>query len=67
MCIGFAVSQAVFAAICGVALLGHGQALSSQLPAANVLAALLDKLRSASAHGRRGRLAVVRAMAPADH
>ena len=31
-------------------------------PAAKVLAASLDKLRSASTHGRRGRLALVRTM-----
>jgi hypothetical protein len=36
--------------------------LSSQPPAAKVLAALLDKLHSASASGRRGHLALVRTM-----
>jgi len=32
------------------------------LPAATALAALLDKLRSSSARGRRGKLAVVKSM-----
>jgi hypothetical protein len=36
--------------------------VSSQLAATKVLAALLEHLRSASARGRRGNLAVVRAM-----
>lgn len=34
----------------------------NQHPAAKVLSALLDKLRSASASGRRGALALVRTM-----
>jgi hypothetical protein len=41
------------------------KAVNQQPAAAKVLASLLDKLRSASAHGRRGRLAVVRAMSTA--
>jgi hypothetical protein len=36
---------------------------SSQPAAAKVLASLLDKLRSVSARGRRGSLALVRVMA----
>jgi hypothetical protein len=36
------------------------------LPAAKVLAALLDKLHSASARGRRGGLALVRTMTAKD-
>jgi hypothetical protein len=42
--------------------LDNPKAVSSQPPAARVLTSLLDKLRSASAQGRRGRLAVVRTM-----
>lgn len=38
------------------------RAINQQPAAAKVLAALLDKLRSASAHGRRGGLALVRTM-----
>ena len=41
-------------------ILDNPKAVGSQPAAANVLAVLLDKLRSASAGGRRGRLAVVR-------
>jgi hypothetical protein len=36
--------------------------VSSQPAAAKVLAALLDKLRSASAHGRRGNPSLVKSM-----
>jgi hypothetical protein len=39
-----------------------GSAISTQPAAAAKLAALLDKLRSASARGRRASLAVVREM-----
>jgi hypothetical protein len=38
------------------------RAVSSQPAAAKVLTGLLDKLRSASGRGRRGRLALVRTM-----
>jgi hypothetical protein len=43
-------------------LLDNPKAVNQQPAAAKVLAALLDKLRSASARGRRGGLAVVRTM-----
>ena len=43
-------------------ILDNPRAVSSQPAAAKGLAALLDKLRSASARGRRGNLAVVRTM-----
>jgi hypothetical protein len=43
-------------------ILDNPKAVSSQPAAAKVLAGLLDKLRSASAHGRRGGLALVREM-----
>jgi hypothetical protein len=43
-------------------VLDNPKAVSIQPAAAKVLAALLDKLRSASAHGRRGALALVRTM-----
>ena len=44
-------------------LLDNPKAINQQPAAAKVLGALLDKLRSASARGRRcGRLAVVRTM-----
>jgi hypothetical protein len=43
-------------------ILDSPKAVSSQPAAAKVLAALLDTLRSASAHGRRGGLAMVRTM-----
>jgi hypothetical protein len=42
------------------------EALAERLAAAKVLAALLDNLRSASARGHAGRLAVVRAMSASD-
>jgi hypothetical protein len=38
------------------------KAVSGQAPAAKVLVAVLDKLHSVGAQGRRGRLAVVRTM-----
>jgi hypothetical protein len=44
----------------------HWPSAESRQPAARVLAALLDKLRSASAHGHRGRLTVVRALSTGD-
>ena len=44
-------------------LLDNPKAVNQQPAAAKVLAALLDKLRSASARGRRGGLALVRTMA----
>lgn len=43
-------------------LMDSPKAVSQQPGAAKVLAALLDKLRAASAQGRRGNLAVVRTM-----
>jgi hypothetical protein len=43
-------------------LLDNPRAVATQPAAAKVLAALLDKLRSASARGRRGALALVREM-----
>jgi len=43
-------------------ILDNPQAINQQPAAAKVLAALLEKLRSASARGRRGGLAVVREM-----
>jgi hypothetical protein len=43
-------------------ILDNPKAVSTQPAAAKVLAALLDKLRSASARGRRGKLSVVRTM-----
>jgi hypothetical protein len=43
-------------------ILDNPKALNQQPAAAKVLAALLESLRSASAHGRRGNLAVVRTM-----
>jgi hypothetical protein len=47
-------------------VMDNPRAVAQQPAAAKVLAGLLEKLRSASAHGRRGRLAVVRAMSTAD-
>ncbi|MDT7723310.1 MAG: hypothetical protein QOE94_4321 [Mycobacterium sp.] len=52
----------VAAAVAMARILDNPKAVSSQPPAARVLTSLLDKLRSASAQGRRGRLAVVRTM-----
>jgi hypothetical protein len=43
-------------------LLDNPKAINQQPAAAKVLGALLEKLRSASAPGRRGGLAVVRTM-----
>jgi hypothetical protein len=43
-------------------ILDNPKAIDQQPAAAKVLAALLEKLRSASARGRRGGLAVVREM-----
>jgi hypothetical protein len=43
-------------------ILDNPKAVSSQPPAAKVLAAMLEKLRSTSAQGRRGGLALVRTM-----
>jgi hypothetical protein len=43
-------------------ILDNPRAVSSQPSAAKVLAAVLDKLRSASAQNRGGRLAVVRTL-----
>ncbi len=43
-------------------VLDNPKAVSSQPPAAKVLATLLDKLRSGAAQRRRGNLAVVRTM-----
>jgi hypothetical protein len=50
------------AALAMARVLDNPRAISSQPAAAKVLAALLDKLHSASARGRRGRLAVVKSM-----
>jgi hypothetical protein len=52
----------VAAAVAMARILDNPKAVSSQPPAARVLTSLLDKLRSASAQGPRGRLAVVRTM-----
>jgi hypothetical protein len=48
------------AALALARVLDNDKAVSSQPAAAKVLASLLDKLRTASAQGRRGRLAMVR-------
>jgi hypothetical protein len=50
------------AALAIARILDSPRAVSSQPAAAKVLAGLLDKLRSASGGGRRGRLALVRTM-----
>jgi hypothetical protein len=50
------------AALAIARVLDNPRAVSSQPAAAKVLAALLDKLRSASASGHRGHLALVRTM-----
>jgi hypothetical protein len=50
------------AALAMARIMDNPKAVSSQPSAAKVLASLLDKLRSASAQNRRGRLAVVRTM-----
>jgi hypothetical protein len=54
------------AALAMARVLDNPRAVSSQPAAAKVLATLLDKLRSASARSRSGRLAVVRAMSTGD-
>jgi hypothetical protein len=46
----------------GFEILDNPKAINQQPAAARVLAALLEKLRSASARGRRGNLVSVRAM-----
>ncbi|HSS23876.1 MAG TPA: hypothetical protein VLL82_05625 [Mycobacterium sp.] len=51
------------AALALARILDNPRAVNQQPAAAKALAGLLDKLRSASAHGRRGGLALVRAMA----
>jgi hypothetical protein len=43
-------------------ILDNAKAVNQQPAAAKVLAAMLEKLRSASARGRRGGLALVRTM-----
>jgi hypothetical protein len=53
----------VQAALAMARILDNPRATNQQPAAAKVLAALLEKLRSASAHGRRGRLAIVRTIA----
>jgi hypothetical protein len=50
------------AAVALAQILDNPKAVSTQPAAAKVLATLLEQLRSASARGRRGNLAVVRAM-----
>ena len=47
-------------------LLDNPKAVNQHPAAAKVLAALLEKLRSVSPRGRRGGLAVVRAMSSRD-
>jgi hypothetical protein len=47
-------------------LLDNPRAVNQQPAAAKALVGVLDELRSASAHGRRGTLAVVRAMSTGD-
>ena len=56
----------VQAALALARIMDNPKAVNQQPAAAKVLGALLDKLRSASASGRRGRLAVVRSMSPGD-
>jgi hypothetical protein len=50
------------AALAVARVLDNPKAVNQHAAAARVLSALLDKLRSASAQGRRGRLAVVRTL-----
>lgn len=50
------------AALAMARILDNPKAVTTQPPAAKVLATLLDKLRTASASGRRGHLAVVKSM-----
>jgi hypothetical protein len=52
----------VQAALAVARILDNPKAINQQPAAAKVLVSLLEKLRSASARGRQGRLAVVRAM-----
>jgi hypothetical protein len=47
-------------ALCTARILDNPKAVNQQPVAAKVLVSLLDKLRSASAQNRRGRLAMVR-------
>lgn len=47
-------------------IMDNPRATSTQPAAAKVLCALLDKLRSATARGNRGRLAVVRSISNGD-
>jgi hypothetical protein len=54
------------AALALARIMDNPRAVSSQPAAAKVLAALLDKLRSTSARGRRGQLAVVRTLTKKD-
>jgi hypothetical protein len=54
------------AALALARIMDNPKAVNQQPAAAKVLGALLDKLRSAPASGRRGRLAVVRSMSPGD-
>jgi hypothetical protein len=53
------------AALAVARVLDNPRAVNQHAAAAKVLSALLDKLHAASAHGRRERLAMVRAMASA--
>jgi hypothetical protein len=50
------------AALAIARVLDNPKAVATHPPAAKALAGLLEKLRSASAHGRRGNLALVRTM-----
>ena len=58
--LGQACRLTAAAALALARVLDNPKAVSSQPAAAKVLAVLLDKLRSASARGRRGHLTVVR-------
>jgi hypothetical protein len=49
-------------AVCLAQLLDNPQGRNQYAAAAKVLTSLLDKLRSASAHGRRGNLSLVKSM-----
>jgi hypothetical protein len=57
-----AVRPGVAATALALARLMDGPAQTAKPAAAKVLASLLDRLRQASAHGRRGNLALVRQM-----
>jgi hypothetical protein len=50
------------AALCLARLLDNPKAISQQPAAAKVLISMLEKLRAASARGRRGNLSVVKSM-----